>query len=261
MSAVYVDTHCHLDFEPLSLDVPAVMQRAAGCGVTRVVAPAYDVKSWDDVAMSAAVPGVYPAFGLHPWAAGDRLDMNRLAEYLQKYRAVAIGEIGLDSKVGLVEGAVNAGRERQLEVLRLQLDLALELDLPVLLHCRGGAFDDMINELEKRKPRLRGIIHAYSRGPELARRFIGLGMHLAFGGAVTRSNADRARRSAQITPEDRLLLETDAPAIALENVEASLVEPRHIVDIAWALAEVRKTSLEEIASTTTRNAEALFRFP
>jgi len=253
------DTHCHLTLPPLAGDVDGALRRAREASVTEVVVPAYDVASWADVAALADLPGVRTAFGLHPWVAGAELsaagpfDMLRtgLEAVLDGGRTAAVGEIGLDFKV---EGA---DRARQIAALDLQLDVAVARDLPVLLHCRG-AFEELLALIAARQGRVRGVVHAFSRGPELARRFLDLGLHLAFGGALTRPSAGRARKSAAFAPHDRILTETDAPSIGLDGVSPAETEPRHVREIAAALAAVRGVGLEEIAAVTSENARRLF---
>ena len=247
-----IDTHCHLSFEPLWSDLDGVLDRAVDRGVTDVVVPAFDLASWPRVASLAGRKGVHLAFGLHPWACAEELDQRALERALDQHDAVAVGEIGLDFKVD------GADRERQRAVLVDQFDVAVSRDLPVLLHCRG-AFEELLELLAWYRPLgLRGVLHAFSRGPELAHRFVGAGMSLAFGGAITRPRADRARRAAAAIPFDRILLETDAPSIGLEGVPPEQVEPGHVRDVALALAALRGAPLEEVAERTTGNAGRLF---
>lgn len=247
-----VDSHCHLNFPPLSQRREEVLARAAAAGVERVIVPAYDVQSWPAIAaLAAAESWASPAYGLHPWCADATLDLDALAAHLAA-GAVAVGEIGLDSKVEPFD------RDRQLELLTAQVALAVELDLPVILHCRG-AFDDLIAVLERHRPR--GVVHAYSRGPELADRLLSLGLHLGFGGAVTRPNAKRPRRSAVTVPLDRIVLETDAPSIGLDGIAPEDAEPRHVLEVAKAISELRGVPVAEVARVTTRNARELFALP
>jgi TatD DNase family protein len=206
------------------------------------------------VAALAAPPRVFPALGLHPWAAGEALDVDALRRALLGSGAVAVGEIGLEYKIEA------PGGERQREVLARQLRLARELDLPVILHCRG-AFDDLLAILGEEGSGLRGVLHAWSRGPELARRFTDLGLHLGLGGAITRPRARRSRRSARAAPLEQIVLETDAPSIGLEGVEPAATEPAHVARVADALAELRGLPAAEIATRTTENARRLFRLP
>jgi TatD DNase family protein len=237
---------------PLDADVPGVLARARGAGVGTVVVPAYDLASWDAVRGLCARPGVRGAYGLHPWAAHEPLDADRLAEAVVSEGAVAIGEVGLDFAID------GADRVRQIEVLRAQLAVAAATDRPVILHCRR-AFDELLDLLGGVTPRLRGVVHAFSRGPDLAARFLALGLHLGFGGVVTRSAGRRARRSAAMVPGDRLLLETDAPSIGLEGVPAERAEPRHVVAVGTALAALRGEPVAALAERTTANARSLFR--
>ena len=251
-----VDTHCHLFMEPLVADVPGVLERARMADVNRVVVPAYDERSWEDLQNLLARQGrlkMYGAFGLHPWVADIPLDLSRLETILRDSGAVAVGEIGLDFAVKRVD------RNQQLSVLRAQLGLARDLDLPVILHCRN-AFDDLFQELSAFSPRLRGVIHAFSRGVELAERMLKLGLHVAFGGAITRPRALKARQSVAMVPDERLLLETDAPSIGLQGVAPADVEPRHVAEIAVVASQLRGQALETLARRTTRNAEKFFGF-
>jgi len=253
-----IDTHCHLNMPPLSEDTDGVLSRAAARGVTRVIVPAYDEATWPEVADLAAGPNVFAAFGLHPWAAhevppggpfGDF--QKRLASQLSSHFSTAIGEIGLDTKIE------ECGLTEQLPVLVAQLALAADLDLPVILHCRG-AFEELLTEVNRHGGKLRGVLHAYSRGPELAERFIAAGLHIAFGGAVTRDRAKRVRKAAVRLPLDKIVLETDAPSIGLDGVLPAETEPGHVRDIAEAVAALRGESLETIAEVTTTNACRLF---
>lgn len=247
-----VDTHCHLDAAPLCDDLEGVLGRARQAEVTRVIVPGYDTDTLQTAGALAGRPGIWVALGLHPWVAAEPLDLDLLEQRLRSTGAVAVGEIGLDYAV---EGPIDKPRQR--DVFARQLALARKLGLPVILHCRR-AFDDLIAILREHAP-VPGVMHAFSRGPELAERLWGeLDLHLAFGGTVTRPRADRARRSAAAVPEGRLLLETDAPSIGLDGVPPERTEPHHVREVARAVAELRGTTIEHIAGVTTTNARALF---
>jgi TatD DNase family protein len=248
-----IDTHCHLTFPPLCDQLTAVLDRARQAGVDRIVVPAYDPPSWRQVTdLAAAHPGtLFAALGLHPWVADQPIDLDDLADHLRDSKAVAVGEIGLDSKVG------SPAMPAQVAVLERQLELSRDLDLPVILHCRG-AFDELIGILERFTPRLRGVVHAFSRPPELASRLLRLGLHLGIGGAVTRPAATRVHQSVASAPLERLLLETDAPSIGLDGVDPEAAEPRHVADVARAIARHRGVGEDEVAAVTSRAAEQLF---
>ena len=272
-----VDSHCHLFMDPLAADVAGVLERAAARGVDRVVVPAYDPPSWLAMGDLAQRPGVSVAVGLHPWAAdaqwsapgrnGDAtietaMDSaarcsalkHALGGLLQAGMACAVGEIGLDTKVG-DEGP---SLELQLEILRVQLELAADLDRPVILHCRG-AFAELLDEVKRFDGRLGGVLHAYSRGPDPAHSFIAAGLHIGLGGAITRDRAKRVLKAAAQLPLDKIVLETDAPSIGLDGVDPVDTEPQHVRDVAEALAALRGETPEMIAEVTTGNACELFR--
>ncbi len=249
-----IDTHVHLDIESLREDLPAVLARAREAGVGGFVLPAYAVDGWDEVAgIATAHDDVYPAFGIHPWKAHEGLDLDELRGRLSNDGAVALGEIGLDTVVE------SPDLETQLPVFRDQLRLARELALPVILHCRG-AFDVFCETIAAEGP-VHGVVHAFSRGPELARRFLDLGLHLGLGGAVTRPRAKRVRRSAEVVPLECIVLETDAPGLGMDGVPDGENEPANVRRVAEALARLRDVTVEDIATTTTRNARELFRLP
>ncbi len=249
----FFDTHCHLFMDPLCGDTEGVLHRARAAGVTRLIVPSVDAESWDKVRVLAKKPGIYPALGIHPWSADEELNTQNLENALTASSSVAVGEIGLDYRIERPD------RDTQKGIFRQQLDVALELDLPVILHCRG-AFEEILSILSEDSYRgnISGVIHAFSRGTQLARSFFDLGFFLAFGGAVTRLRARRARKSAVFAPSDRILLETDAPSIGMEGLAQGEVEPSHVTKVAYAIAELRETSVEDIAGITWANACKLF---
>jgi TatD DNase family protein len=247
---ILVDSHCHLFMDPLGADAEAVCKRAIAAGVSRWLVAAYDVDSWSALEALVAISGVRPMLGLHPWAADQLFDSKELKDQIEKIGAVGIGEIGLDAQIESPSMTV------QVDVFQQQLTLAADLDLPVALHCRG-AFDTLL-ELLDAYPQVSGMVHGFSRGPELAAQFTARGFYISFGGAVTRSRATRARRSAKAVPLDRILVETDSPSLGLEGVEPGESEPKHVVGVATAMAEIRGLSLTEIAGATTSNVERLF---
>lgn len=290
-----VDTHVHLNHPPLSDAPAAVLARAAAAGVTRVVVPAYDAPCWEDLDNLTKHAGVSIALGLHPWlahdlagqvaglqgspaarpAAGAVMPMDppmpgpgsaaptaaeldrfiyQLASVAATMKPVAIGEIGLDTKINA------SGLVQQMPLFERQLALAVDLDLPVILHCRG-AFEEMLAAVAKHRGRLRGVLHAFSRGPELAGRFVDAGLHIALGGAATRVRATQVRRAVQKVPLERLVLETDAPSIGLEGINPEQTEPRHVHDVAVAVARLRGMTVEALAEATTANARSLFNLP
>jgi TatD DNase family protein len=248
----WFDTHCHLDMGPLATRSAGVVAAARSEGVEHVLAVAYDRTSLATLPRLASIPGVLLALGQHPWVAHEALARDELARMIETSGAVAVGEIGLDTRK---EDAPPL--DRQIAQLTWQIELAVDLNLPISLHVRG-AFDEMFAVLARFRPHLRGAVHAFSRGHALAERFVAMGLHIAFGGAVTQENARAAHEAARAVPPDRLLVETDAPAIAVRGCVAEEVEPRHVAQVGQSLAELRGVGVDEIAAVTTANARALF---
>jgi len=249
-----IDTHCHLNDPSFAATLPDVIERAKTAGVGRCIVPAYDKESLGRTAeLAEAWPGViFPAYGIHPWFVSGGCNLEIIRSLLLNNNAVAVGEIGLDNVSTDYPAA-----EVQEHVLVRQLDLAEEYDLPVLLHCRK-AYDRLYAILKHYRGRLRGVLHSYAGGADGMGRFLDLGFFISFSGTVTRSNARKYHRTAETVPLERLLLETDAPSIATESTVASAVEPRHTLEVAKKIAEIRAMSLQEICLQSKENARNLF---
>ncbi|MHB9026032.1 MAG: TatD family hydrolase [Armatimonadota bacterium] len=246
-----IDTHCHLNSPEFAGRVPEVLGRASGAGVTEIVVPGWDGdSSRRALSMAGAYPMLHPAIGLHPWFADTVTDLTWLTDLLDDPRLVAIGEIGLD-------WLAEVDHHRQEAVFRAQLAIASTHGLPVLIHCRRG-WDRMLACLRD-FPTVRGVLHAFSGSREVLHECLALGHYVSFAAMVTRRNSRRAQDAAREVPADRLLLETDAPYMALEGVPASEVEPAHLSRILAFLAELRGENPAALAAQTTANARELFR--
>jgi len=249
-----IDSHCHLFMPPLGDDPAAALSRAFTDGVTHVIVPSYDAASWGPVSeLTQDHLGVYAAYGLHPWAEDLALDLERLERLLRHGAAVAVGEVGLDFAVARTPET----RSAQVARLRPQVELAVALGLPLILHCRRAA-DELLVLLSDLAPGHPGVVHGFARSPELARRFLDAGLHLGFGGMATRKGAHRVRRAAAEVPLDRILLETDAPSVGMDGLRPEQVEPGHVARVARVLAELRGDTVETICKRTSENAISLF---
>lgn len=244
------DSHTHMFSEPLYESAAEVLARARSAGVERMVVPAYDSGSWSRVVALAEMPGVCGALGVHPWVADGGVDIRRLSKLLESDSIVAVGEIGLDSKV-------DVPMEVQERVLSDQLRLARDAELPVILHCRGE-YERLLRMLTEYGGGLRGVFHAFSRGPQLAGRLLEMGLCLGIGGAATRPRAKRIRRALPAVPPGSLLLETDSPSMGLEGVPAGASEPAHVRNVCIAAAGILGTDAERLAEITFENADELF---
>lgn len=253
-----IDTHCHLTHARFRDDVDAVVERARAAGLVRCVSIGTGV---DDAGRVLELTRRHPGFvagtaGLDPFsshAAGEAFDdhLARLEEQLISGGFVAVGEVGLDYHYDLDP------RPLQAERFRRQLELARELDLPVVIHVRD-AHDDLAAIL-KEHPSARGVIHSFTAGPREGDRYLELGWFLAFNGVVTFRNAEQVREALRACPADRLLLETDAPYLAPAPHRGTRCEPAQVVETLRYAAELRSEPPETLARSTTANARALFR--
>lgn len=248
------DSHCHLDDERFNEDREQVIERALAAGVTRMLAVGTGHGPPDleaGIRLAEAFPFIWATAGVHPHDAAKAKPgtFERLREVLRHPKVVALGEIGLDYHYNF------SPQEVQREVFRRQLLLAAESGKPVVIHTRE-AWPDTLAMLREHW-RGEGIMHCFSGGTEEARRVLDLGFHLSFGGILTFPKAQNIRDAARMTPEDRLLVETDAPYLAPVPHRGKRNEPAFLPETVRALAEVRGEDVERVADAATRNFERL----
>ena len=251
-----VDSHSHFDVGEFDRDRAEAHARALAAGVDRQIVPAIDAHSWPRLrAICAAVPGLYPAYGLHPvyLQAHRRHDLDTLRAWLQRERPVAVGECGLDF---YVEGL---DRDEQTHYFDVQLALAVESGLPVIVHARRAV--DAVIAAIRRHPGVRGVVHSFPGSPEQARQLHQLGFLLGVGGPVTYPRANRLRQLVASMPLDQLLLETDAPDQPDAGHRGQRNEPARLTRVLDVVAGLRNEAREAIAAATTANAERLFNLP
>ena len=232
------DTHCH--FEGTADEVSAQLERATAAGVTHLMAVGGSEALNRGVALAAhGRSWVSRAIG---W---DRDQVGVALPDLDYTGVAAVGEIGLDYYYGA------DSRAAQLELFARQLELARQLDKPVVIHTRE-ADDDTLGLL--REIPSYGIIHCFTGRPDFCRRLLDLGFFISISGIVTFRAADNVRESALVVPDDRLLIETDSPFLAPVPMRGNPNEPAFLVHTARFLADLRKTPLEAFAALTTANA-------
>jgi TatD DNase family protein len=254
-----VDTHCHLAAEAFDPDRGAVTARARVAGVAACVVVGVDAAS-SEAALRLAdeFPGwAFASAGIHPTEA-QVTDPGRwpaIRELLGSSRFVAVGETGLD------DFHRRTPLDAQAASLHRHVTAALELDLPVILHCRD-AFPRLLAELQRwRGAGLRGVLHCFTGGPAEAEALLELGLHLGLGGAATYKPNATLRAAVRAAPLERLVLETDAPWLAPQAVRGRRNEPAFVAHVADALAADRGVGRAEFAARTSAAARALFRLP
>ena len=247
-----IDSHCHLADPRFDADRPDVLARAAAAGIDSWVVPAVHRGQWSRLHdMAALRPSVYPAYGMHPWHHEEhhRDDLALLAQLLPQ--AVAVGECGLDA------GRGRAPLSEQLVWFRAQLDLAIEFDLPVIVH--GYKTLDTICREMRARPGLRGVVHGFTGSQQQAGELLGLGFLLGIGAAITRPQNRRLQAVVEALPADALLLESDAPDQPPFSHRGRRNEPAWLLEIAERLATLRAVPLLSLVEQCNENARGLFR--
>ncbi len=250
---MYFDTHAHYDSSKFDADRDAVLRALPESGVTLVVDPGDNAeRSRRAVELAQQYPHVYAAVGWHPEEAEnwDENSLPAIRELAKQPKVCAIGEIGLDYYWDATY------RERQKEMFRAQIELALELDLPVIVHDREAHGDSL--EIVRDYPALRGVFHCFSGSVEMAQELLRRGWYLGFDGPITYKNAARAPEVIRICPMERILLETDSPYLAPVPNRGQRNDSRNLPYIAATVARIKDMPVETVAAQTMENGKKLF---
>ena len=248
------DTHAHMNDPAFDEDREKVLLGLKDKGVELMMNVGCCLESSRDcIAMAEKYPFVYASVGSHPDSADE---VNE--EVLEQYRVMArhpkvkaIGEIGADYYYETIP------REIQLKAFRLQMELAREVGLPVIVHERNAHDDGMRVVREFRD--VTGVFHCYSGSAEMARQLVDMGWYIGFTGVLTFKNARKAVETAERIPLERIVLETDCPFMAPEPFRGKRNDPGYLYRMAERLAEIRGISVEEVHAATTENAKRLYR--
>ena len=249
-----IDSHAHIQLDRFDTDREAVLERAQEAGVQTILVIGFDLEtSRRAIALANKHDQIYATVGMHPHDAKDLDDQTVciFRELAAHPRVVALGEMGLDYYRDL------SPRPIQKEAFERQLDLAEELNLPIVIHNRE-AYHDILPILQARRGRVHGVMHCFSGDVEIMHRSLALGFHIGIGGPVTYRKADVLQEVAREVPPDALLVETDCPWLAPQFRRGKRNEPAYVRATAEKIAELRGISLEEIGEITTQNFEGLF---
>ena len=247
------DTHAHLNDPAFDEDREELILGLKDKGVEFVMNAGCSLRSsYDCIALAEKYPFIYASVGTHPDAA-DEVNDGVLEEYkkmAQHPKVLAIGEIGADYYYETIP------REIQLKAFRMQMELARELRMPVIIHEREAHDDGM--RIVKEFKDVTGVFHCYSGSAEMARQLVNMGWYIGFTGVLTFKNARKAVETAQRIPLDRIVLETDCPFMAPEPFRGKRNDPGYLYRMAEKLAELRDISVEEVHTITMENAKRLY---
>lgn len=251
-----IDSHCHLDFPDFADEREAVIARARSAGVAGMLTICTRLSDFPQIrALAEAHDGIWCSVGVHPHeaAGADGLEPGRIVAETGHPKVIGIGEAGLDF---YYEHSPRAVQER---VFRAHIAAARETGLPLIVHARD-ADDAMVRVLDEEQAlgRFPGLIHCFSASVAVAEAALRYGMYVSFSGIVTFRNAQAVRKVAEMVPQDRLLVETDAPYLAPVPVRGKRCEPAFTAHTAAFVAELRGISMAELARRTTDNFFDLF---
>ena len=254
-----IDSHCHLIFENFEEDLEEVVSRWRSKGVKKLLHACCELSEIPKLKkISRKFDELYYSVGLHPleankWAFHSESILKNAA--LGDSRVVAIGELGLDF-------FKSDNVKKQIDALLPQMNLAYELELPVIIHCREAANEllRICKMLSQQGKCPRGVLHCWSGTPDEMKHFLDLGFYISFSGIVTFPKAYEIHECARIVPRDKYLIETDSPFLAPVPYRGKRNEPAFVESVAKSIASLRSSELKNIADESSRNAEDLFKF-
>jgi len=253
---MFADSHCHLNYKGLVEDQDAVLARALAAGVSAMLNISTREAEWDAVIATAErAPGIWASIGIHPHEADAHPDVDtaKLIAKAAHRKVIAIGETGLDFYYD------HSDRERQRDSFRAHIAASRETGLPLIVHTRDAEDDTAaILREETALGAFSGVIHCFTASEAFAEIALELGLFISISGIVTFKNAKDLQATARMIPDDRLLIETDAPFLAPVPHRGKTCEPAFVADTASFLADLRGTPVEVVANTTANNFYRLF---
>jgi TatD DNase family protein len=270
---MFIDSHAHLEGTRYDADRDDVLKRAQQSGVEAYLAIGNGegpdtadcgIRLAEKYDGQPGYPKIYASVGIHPHEAtlADAAAYAKLAEWAKNPRVLAWGEIGLDCFYD------HSPREVLKKVFQDQMDLAQAAKLPIIIHCRPSdnsenAWDDCLSFISEHSTPtgLGGILHCFTGSTDHARRALDMGFMISFAGNITFPKAQPIRDAAKIVPLDRILIETDSPYLAPIPYRGKRNEPSFVKEVARQIAELRGTTVEEIAAQTTQNFYRFFNLP
>lgn len=263
----FFDSHCHFDFAVFNVDRELMWRECNAQGIAQLIIPGVSAEQWPLAASIAQQhDNMYFSVGLHPWWVKDSFEsksksepeaktLENLQHQLQKSSAqpkcVALGECGLDANIA-------TPMQLQHQVLAVHLQLAQQLSMPLIIHCRN-AHNELLQQLKSHTLVAGGVIHGFSGSYELAMRYWAMGFRLGIGGTISYERANKTRTAVKKLPLAALLLETDAPDMPLSGKQGERNSPLNLIEVARTLADLRGEPLVTVAAQTTLNSRTLFK--
>jgi len=254
-----IDSHCHLDrlaLEKIGTDLNGVVAIAKENGVEQMLCVSINLENFPEVlSISHAYENIFSSVGVHPSDDGEEPTLEQLIQLADDPKIIAIGETGLDYFYN--EGDLEWQRER----FRVHIRAAIATGKPLIIHTREAEADTLAIMREEGAEQIGGVMHCFTGSIEMAQQCLDLGFYISFSGIVTFRNADDLREIAKMVPEERMLIETDAPYLTPVPKRGKPNHPALVKHVAEHIAEQRGVSFEQIAKATTANFQRLFGTP
>ncbi|WP_448564279.1 TatD family hydrolase [Thalassotalea ganghwensis] len=253
---MFVDSHCHLDrlkLEDFNHSLEHVVKQADEVGVSRMLCVSVTLKDFPSmVDKTSTFDNVLLSCGMHPLNQEDNIDEQQLLTLSQHPRVIAVGETGLDYFYA------PETRPVQIDSFRKHIRVAKQVNKPLIIHTRDAREDTLTIMKEEGADQVGGILHCFTESWEMAEEAIAMGFYISFSGIVTFKNANELREVAKRVPDDKILIETDAPYLAPVPYRGKQNQPAYVVEVARHLASIRGQSVDDIARITTDNFNRLF---
>jgi len=248
-----IDSHAHTSDAKFDLDRDEVIKRAFDSGLKYIIEVGCEPPLWDKVAELSKQEKIYSMFGLHPQDADKFNDelLSKLKTLLSDKKCVAVGEIGLDYHYEI------CSRDLQKEIFTKQINLALEINKPMCIHCRD-AYDDMLEVFKQFEVLPKGVIHCFSGSWEQAKIVLNMGFLIGIDGPCTYPKSNKLTKVIENVPLDKLLVETDCPYLAPQKYRGTRNEPSYVIEVAKKIAEIKNISFEEVCNIVTKNTIDLY---
>lgn len=249
---MYIDTHCHLNFKAFNSDYDSAILRAKEVDVRKIIMPGSNLAtSQKSLEIAKEYKNVFSAVGLHPIHVKDEFIEDEFRKLAENKKVVAIGETGMDYYYD------RSTSDLQKELLEKHIKLAKQVNKPLIIHCRE-AYDDLLSVLTAESRLPKAVMHCYLGTWDYAQILLEMGFYFSFTGIITFTKDQNVLNAVKNIPLEKIMIETDSPWLTPEGHRGERNEPSFVIEVAKKIAELKKISLEEVETQTTKNAEEFF---
>ena len=250
-----IDSHCHLDHEPMFSDLKNVLTRSKESGVEKILSICTTKDSFHKIIEIIKIdPIIYGTYGIHPHEANtDVVTKEEIIKNVSSNKKIiAIGESGLDFYYN------HSSKEKQISSFKSHIEAAINLNVPIIVHSRNAEKEtfDILNEYKKSKPKI--LMHCFTGSTEFANKLLTLGSYFSASGIITFKKSSDLRETFRLIPDDKLLIETDSPYLAPEPMRGRKNEPSYIKHTLEKLAVIKNVDVDKIDRVTSQNFNTLF---